>query len=265
MKLAVRKRKIGNIPVLEVVPEEMIYEPLPLIIYYHGWQTSKELVLTQGRKLAREGFRVVLPDAANHGERKTQLSEIPSLTFWQSIQTNLFEFSYLVDFFENLGLVNGQIAVGGVSMGGMTTCGLLCQHPEITAAACIMGSPSMLKYRDRIQMHAGAAGFFVPEDYGQLLSWMDAYDLSSQPEKLGQRPLLFWHGTQDEKIPYGDVEAFVAEKSRSKFAVYLARRTPSGTWRNDGSSHSFFRGRAQSNQSMTRFAQGKRLCEKVQA
>lgn len=64
MKLAVRKRKIGNIPVLEVVPEEMIYEPLPLIIYYHGWQTSKELVLTQGRKLAREGFRVVLPDAA---------------------------------------------------------------------------------------------------------------------------------------------------------------------------------------------------------
>ncbi len=54
MKLAVRKRKIGNIPVLEVVPEEMIYEPLPLIIYYHGWQTSKELVLTQGRKFAKK-------------------------------------------------------------------------------------------------------------------------------------------------------------------------------------------------------------------
>ncbi len=131
-------------------------------------------------------------------------------------------------------------------MGGMTTCGLLCQHPEITAAACIMGSPSMLKYRDRIQMHAGAAGFFVPEDYGQLLSWMDAYDLSSQPEKLGQRPLLFWHGTEDEKIPYGDVGAFVEENPEAyKSAVYLARRTPSGSWRNDGSSHSFFRGRAQ--------------------
>ena len=38
MKIAVRKRKIGNIPVLEVVPEHLIYEPLPLIIYYHGWQ-----------------------------------------------------------------------------------------------------------------------------------------------------------------------------------------------------------------------------------
>lgn len=64
MKLAIRKRKIGNIPILEVVDENMIYEPMPLIIYYHGWQTAKELVLTQGRKLAQKGFRVVLPDAA---------------------------------------------------------------------------------------------------------------------------------------------------------------------------------------------------------
>lgn len=209
MKIAVRKRKIGNIPVLEVVPEHLIYEPLPLIIYYHGWQTSKELVLTQGRKLARENFRVILPDAANHGERKTQLSEIPSLIFWQSIHTNLFEFSYLVDFFENLGLVNRQIAVGGVSMGGMTTCGLLCQHSEITAAACVMGSPSMIGYRERIQKHAGAAGFFVPDDYQLLLGWIEAYDLQTQPEKLAGRPLLFWHGTEDEKIPYADVETFV--------------------------------------------------------
>ena len=209
MKIAVRKRKIGNIPVLEVVPEHLIYEPLPLIIYYHGWQTSKELVLTQGRKLARENFRVILPDAANHGERKTQLSEIPSLIFWQSIHTNLFEFFYLVDFFENLGLVNRQIAVGGVSMGGMTTCGLLCQHPEITAAACVMGSPSMIGYRERIQKHAGAAGFFVPDDYQLLLGWIEAYDLQTQPEKLAGRPLLFWHGTEDEKIPYADVETFV--------------------------------------------------------
>ena len=70
MKLAVRKRKIGNIPVLEVVPEEMIYEPLPLIIYYHGWQTSKELVLTQGRKLAREGFRVAIMGSARPSYRR---------------------------------------------------------------------------------------------------------------------------------------------------------------------------------------------------
>lgn len=130
MKLAIRKRKIGNIPILEVVDDTKIYEPLPLVIYYHGWQTAKELVLTQGRKLAHQGFRVILPDAANHGERKTERSPIPSLTFWNSIQSNLFEFSFIVDFFENLGVTNGKIGVGGVSMGGMTTCALLTKHPE---------------------------------------------------------------------------------------------------------------------------------------
>ena len=92
MKVVVRKRTVGNIPLLEVVAEDKIYEPLPLVIYYHGWQTAKELVLTQGRKLAAKNFRVLLPDATNHGERKTKTSEIPSLTFWDSIQTNLYEF-----------------------------------------------------------------------------------------------------------------------------------------------------------------------------
>lgn len=209
MKLAIRKRKIGNIPILEVVDETKIYEPMPLIIYYHGWQTAKELVLTQGRKLAQKGFRVILPDTANHGERKTERSPIPSLTFWNSIQNNLFEFSYIVDFFENLGVTNGQIGVGGVSMGGMTAAGLLTKHPEITVAACIMGSPAMIKYRDRIQYHATAAGFFLPNDYEILLSWIEHYDLQSQIEKLGERPFLIWHGTEDEKIPYEHVKDFV--------------------------------------------------------
>lgn len=209
MKLAIRKRMIGTIPVLEVVAEELVYEALPLIVYYHGWQTSKELVLTQARKLAAHQFRVVLPDAFNHGERKTEKSPIPSLTFWQSIQTNLFEFEYLVTHFQRLGLTNGVLGVGGVSMGGMTTCALLTQHPEIQAAACVMGSPDLQAYRNRLAQHAARAHLFLPKDYHALLSWIEAYDLAQQPQVLGNRPLLFWHGIEDEKIPYVDVEQFV--------------------------------------------------------
>lgn len=215
MKLAIRKRHVGNIPVLEVVDENAIYDSLPLLIYYHGWQTTKELVLTQGRKLARAGFRVILPDAANHGERKTRVSEIPSLTFWNSIQTNLFEFGYLVDYFENLGLSTGEIYVGGVSMGGMTTCALLTQHPQIKAAACVMGSPAPVAYRQRITTHAEAAGFYLPPDYEKLLSWIEVYDLSLHPESLAQRPLLFWHGISDIKIPIKQVTSYV-EKNPNK-------------------------------------------------
>lgn len=32
---------IEHIPILEVAPEDKINEALPLIVYYHGWQTKK--------------------------------------------------------------------------------------------------------------------------------------------------------------------------------------------------------------------------------
>ena len=59
MLLTVRKRLLGTIPLLEVVSKEKRNQPLPLIIYYHGWQSAKELNLTQARSLAKQGFRVL--------------------------------------------------------------------------------------------------------------------------------------------------------------------------------------------------------------
>lgn len=209
MKIEVRRRMVGTIPLLEVVAQDKLYEKLPLIVYYHGWQTQKELVLTQGRKLAQAGFRVVLPDAENHGERKRAVSTIPSLTFWQSIQTNLFEFELIVNFFHQIDVLNGWIGVGGVSMGGMTTCGLLTQHPEINAAACVMGSPAYLKYRDDLERNIKKLGYHFPKDYHQLLGWLHEYDLETHYASLPKRPLFFWHGTEDEKIPFEQVSHFV--------------------------------------------------------
>ena len=125
-------------------------------------------MLTQGRKLAAKNFRVLLPDAANHGERKTKTSEIPSLTFWDSIQTNLYEFGFWWIILKPW-IGHGENRSGGISMGGITTCMLLTQHPEINVAACVMGSPAPIKYRERIAMHAGELGFYLPKDYRQWL------------------------------------------------------------------------------------------------
>lgn len=210
MKISIRHRYIKKIPVLEVVSEEAKNDVLPLVIYYHGWQSAKELSLTQARKLAKKGIRVILPDAMNHGERKTgPISPIPSVTFWSSIQYNIIEFAQLVRHFEKQQLIeSGKIGVGGVSMGGITTCALLTQHPEIKTAACMMGTPAPQRYIERVMERSTDMDFFVPRDLPLLLSWVANYDLSRAPEKLAQRPVLFWHGTQDPKIPYEDVADF---------------------------------------------------------
>ena len=55
MNPIILKRSVHHIPVLEVVLKELREERIPVVIYYHGWQTSKELVLTQGRKIQKTG------------------------------------------------------------------------------------------------------------------------------------------------------------------------------------------------------------------
>lgn len=214
MNPIILKRSVKNIPVLEVVQEELRNEKIPVVIYYHGWQTSKELVLTQGRKFAQQGIRVILPDAMNHGERKQPVSSVPSYTFWNSIYGNLFEFETFLEHLERRGLLHEKIAVGGVSMGGMTTCALMVKHPELTSGVCLMGSPAPLAYGQEIQKRADDYHYLLPKDYFDLISWVKHYDLSLQPEKLAGRPLFFWHGKADEKIPYEQTADFV-EKNQS--------------------------------------------------
>ncbi|MBC1521519.1 alpha/beta fold hydrolase [Listeria aquatica] len=204
------KKQIHTIPVLEVVRDELAGERLPLVIFYHGWQINKELVLTQGRKLAAKGFRVCLPDAPNHGERKQTLSPIPSVTFWNSIQGNLFEFETLCEHYEKESLTNGRVYVGGLSMGGITTCALLTHYPEIKAAVCLMGEPAIVDYRNRGIERARAFNVDFPQSYVDLMSWQEKFDLSLRPELLAGRPIYFWHGTEDPKIPIDSVKRFVA-------------------------------------------------------
>lgn len=220
MKISVRHRFIKKIPVLEVVMDELKLAPLPLVIYYHGWQSSKELVLTQARKLAKKGIRVLLPDAMNHGERRVgAISTIPAMTFWSSVQFNLAEFSQLTHFYQKQGLIqNEKIGVGGVSMGGITTCALLTQHPEIQVAACIMGTPAPTSYLQLVLRTVAERDIFVPQDLPLLLNWLDNYDLALNPSKLAKRPLLFWHGKEDEKIPFESAYDFYEEIKEHEYA-----------------------------------------------
>lgn len=200
---------IQDIPVLEVVNEELNDQKAPLIIFYHGWRSSKELVLTQARKLAQKNIRVILPDAINHGQRHMDISSIPSLTFWNSIQGNIAEFSLIRNYYEDRDLIKDKkIGVGGYSMGGMTTGALLTSHPEITAAAIIMGTPNLSAYAKRVRDYANQRQIYVPEDMEYITSWINKYDLSQHPESINYRPLLFWHGTDDQRIPYSQSKDF---------------------------------------------------------
>ncbi|MGY3703668.1 hypothetical protein BW731_10470 [Vagococcus martis] len=204
MKTITKERMIEHIPVLEVVPDNYQYDELPCIVFYHGWQTSKELALTPARKLAQLNNRVIVPDAMYHGSRRVEnRSKIPSFAFWSSIQHNLIEFNLIKDYlYKKQFVLNNQLSVAGFSMGGMTSAGLLTKHPDITSAAILMGTPDYQGFIDRLVFHSNQRNIPLPPDLEDSLSWTKHYDLNTQPEKMADRPIYFWHGTKDEKIPY---------------------------------------------------------------
>ncbi|MFC6164262.1 alpha/beta fold hydrolase [Lactiplantibacillus dongliensis] len=221
--IEILQRQIQDIPILEVVPDNFRHQALPLIVFYHGWRSEKELVLTQARKLAQHNLRVILPDAMNHGARQQPVSSLPSVTFWQSIQGNLAEFELLINFYQTRHLIlNHQIGVGGYSMGGMTTGALLTQHPEIKAATIIMGTPNLNAYAELVRTSAATHHRYLPHDMAQLTSWLDNYDLNLHPETINHRPVLFWHGTDDERIPYHQARNFFDRVHRQPYAEQVA-------------------------------------------
>ncbi|AVK62999.1 esterase [Lactobacillus sp. CBA3606] len=216
-------RQLQDIPLLEVVNADDQHQALPLVVFYHGWQSSKALVLTQARKLAAKRLRVILPDAPNHGARQQPVSRLPSWTFWQSIQGNLAEFQLIIDFYQQQHLILAdKIGVGGYSMGGMTTGALLTQHPEIKAASIIMGTPNLAAYAQLVRDSAARRQIYLPTDMVQLTSWLNYYDLNQRPETLNHRPVLFWHGTADERIPYAQSRDFFDRIHTEPYAEQVA-------------------------------------------
>lgn len=230
MKFNTIKRYIEHIPVFEITPEASSTEALPLVVYYHGWKTSKELAMTPARKIAQHNIRVVIPDAMNHGERRIkQHSSIPSITFWSSIQHNLSEFDLIKNFYSDRGLIkDNNIGVGGFSMGGMTTAGLLTHHPEIRVGAILMGTPNYQGFVDRVVYHAGQMDRHIPTGFRDLLSWTNTFDLNQQPEKLAGRPVYFWHGTEDAKIPYDSSHNFYLEHINTPYGRGMTYETSEG-------------------------------------
>ncbi|MGY3750267.1 prolyl oligopeptidase family serine peptidase [Vagococcus acidifermentans] len=228
--LTIRKRTIIGIPLLEVVPEDVQNDPLPLVIYYHGWQTSKELALTPARKIAGHNIRVILPDAMYHGERQCgPISSIPSFTFWSTLQYNLLEFESLVNYFDKNGMIaDGKLGAGGYSMGGITTAALLKNHPEITAGVILMGTPKLTAFRRLLISYITEHAVYAPKELEQLLGWLDFFDLSQAPEALTGRPLYFWHGTNDEKVPYADAFDFYQSYKDHWFGQNMVFHTGDG-------------------------------------
>src|SRR5699024_7154899 len=144
--------KINEIPILQVVKAENESQSLPTLVYYHGFYGEKISSLTLAYKIANLGYRVILPDALYHGDRKHHISDVDlDLSFWEIVTNNVNEFKVIKDYYIEHQLSDPQrFGVGGTSMGGITTYALLSVYPEIKAAAVLMGTAYAEDYAQKL-------------------------------------------------------------------------------------------------------------------
>ncbi|MBF2346836.1 esterase [Listeria seeligeri] len=202
--IQVENEQIAGIPVLHISNSENTDKMLPTIIFYHGFTSQKELYLHYGYLLAQRGFRVILPDAKLHGERLLNANPEDQATyFWDVIEANIKEFSLIVSELINSGKTDSdRIGVGGVSMGAITSLGLLGQYEEIKVAVSLMGSAYYVDFAKELSKYAASQGFTFPYDVDERILALQKYDLTQNITKINNRPLLLWHGKKDDVVPF---------------------------------------------------------------
>lgn len=199
------EEQIGDIPVLQVVQSKQMNEALPTVVYYHGFRGEKDSSLTLAYKLAKEGFRVVLPDSNLHGKRQESITESElELSFWDIVIKNIEELDEIKLYLEKEQLLlSGRIGVGGTSMGGITTFAALKKYDWIKVGTALMGTPKISEFAEILieEYNKFHEEKITDNVRSEVVDKLMEFDLSKAPGHLQNRPLLIWHGEEDKIVP----------------------------------------------------------------
>lgn len=215
VRILIEEARFGGWPALHACPLEQALQPLPTVLVYHGFTRSKEHDSNLAYMLAHAGFRVLMPEADGHGERFDGDGAGRLLRFWDILKSCIDEMAPIRQELLERGLVqDGRIAVAGLSMGGFVALGALARYPWLRAGVSWMGSAYFLDLARTLYPPLGAYNEETADRHESHMVRLCLYDPSTQLERLGNRPLLLWHGARDEIVPFSESARLHAELVR---------------------------------------------------
>ncbi|MTD27590.1 esterase [Erwinia sorbitola] len=226
--IEVNTERFANIECLHACPAGQRHEPLPTVLFYHGYTSSKEVYSYFAVALAQAGFRAILPDADMHGSRYDGDSERRLTHFWEILRSNIDEVAGIVQALREQTLIEGaRLAVAGASMGGMTALGALARYPQLRSAACMMGSGYFSQLAHTLFPPLVARTPDQRKVLAERLAPLDEYEVSHQLAKIANRPLLVWHGEADDVVPVAEsvrLEKALRESGQDSNLTYLTEK-----------------------------------------
>ena len=201
--IEIESRELADIPVLHAYPVGQKDTPLPCVIFYHGFTSSSLVYSYFAVALAQAGLRVIMPDAPDHGSRFSGDAARRLNQFWQILLQSMQEFTTLrAAIAEENWLRDDRLAVGGASMGAMTALGITARHPTVKCTASMMGS-----------------GYFTSLARSLFPPLIPETAATNHLTELGNRPLLLWHGLDDDVVPADEslrLQQALSETGRDK-------------------------------------------------
>lgn len=202
----IEKEIIHQIPMLHIYKKSLADSPAPVVMFWHGFSSAKEHNLPIAYQLAEKNIRVLLPEAMLHGERSEDLSEKERMSkFWKIVVQSVRDTETVYNEIKRRNwLLDDRLFVGGTSMGAILTFGALKVYPWIKGGISLMGDPAWTALA-RAQLEGLKRNNLWEESEEktqEILQGLHPFDLSTAPEAIAGRPLFFWHGQEDEVVPY---------------------------------------------------------------
>lgn len=203
-----KKVYIENISTLIIYPKNFT-EKLPVIFFYHGWSSNKDVHKNLGSFLACNGYMVVIPDSINHGERGTidyWQGESGLTKFWPTVLSSVKEFSFILDYIKsNYNIDEHRIGVSGHSMGGMITSGIIAHNKCIKAGVIMNSSGAWVE----ATLEIIGDQYKDNKDYiDKSLNELSLYSPINNINNFNNTPLLLLHGDKDALVPIKSEIAF---------------------------------------------------------
>lgn len=217
---------IEDIPVIVMEPKEA-KEDIATIVLYHGWSSSKETQRIRGFILSSVGYRVVIPDSINHGERDafTHYGSEKREELWTTALSSIDEWPVLFrGLVDKYNINKDNIGIIGNSMGGIIASGIYTHNDYIKALVVLNGT---MAWENTNNIVKDDVNITMTEKLKGIENRIEKKDPIKNINLLVNRPILLLHGDADDSVSiesqrlfYNHIGPKYDEKEKIKLMEY---------------------------------------------
>lgn len=206
--------ELSGIPCIYVKPNFVSESDLPTILLYHGWSSNKENFRFIAIVLAQNGYKVIVPDAVDHGVRATldyENIEVMRENFWRVVFETVKESELLIkEAIQKFGVNDQKIGVMGSSMGGFISSGIFAKNQDIKCLINMNGACAWEKAEHSFKELHGIE--FATQDQ---MTYIKENDPMKFKETFYPRGILLLHGDSDTQVSINTQRYFYNEMKES--------------------------------------------------